>query len=114
MNHSTLNIIKKAAFVIAIGAAASACAGKQTPRAAQITTIDKNMSCEELALEINDAEYIRMTAQENSGMSARNILWPFGYPATYMSANDALASADRRLAYLQKVYGIKECKRPLY
>jgi hypothetical protein len=89
------------------------CGGKPSPSAAQITTVDKGMSCEALLLEINDAEYIRQTAMSNRGLSARNILWPFGYPATYMSAEEAIASADRRIAYLQKVYVIKDCERPI-
>jgi hypothetical protein len=114
MNKSMKNNLKNFAFIIAIGVAATACSGKQSPRAAQVTTVDKDMSCEQLMLEINDAQYIRQTAMENRGMSARNILWPFGYPATYMSADEALNSADRRINYLQKVYTIKECKRPLF
>lgn len=110
MNNLTKNIFVVTAAALAL----AACGGKHSPRASQVTTIDKNMSCEELQLEINDAEYIRRTALENRGISARNILWPFGYPATYMSADEALTSAERRLDYLQKVYVIKDCKRPLF
>lgn len=110
MNNLTKNILIATATTLAL----AACSGKHSPRAAQVTTIDKNMSCEELQLEINDAEYIRRTALENRGLSARNILWPFGYPATYMSADEALSSAERRLDYLQKVYVIKDCERPLF
>lgn len=114
MNNSMKKILKNTAYIAAMGIALSACGGKHTPRAPQITTVDKDMTCEELQLEINDAQYIRQAAEENKGISARNILWPFSYPATYVSADEALASADRRLSYLQKVYTIKECKRPLF
>jgi len=114
MNNSMKNILKSTVYITAMGLALSACAGKPSPRAPQITTVDKDMSCEELQLEINDSQYIRQAAMENKGLSARNILWPFSYPATYVSADEALSSADRRLAYLQKVYTIKECKRPLF
>lgn len=113
MNHSMKNILKNTAYITAFALALGACAGKQSPRPAQVTTVDKEMSCEELQLEMNDVQYLRQTAEENRGANARNILWPFSYPSTYLSADEALASADRRLGYLQRVYTIKECKRPL-
>lgn len=102
------------ACLVLMAVSLQACGGKNSPSASQVTTIDKNMSCEALLLEINDAEYIRDTAMANRGLNARNILWPFGYPATYMSAEEAIKSADRRIAYLQKVYVIKDCERPIY
>jgi hypothetical protein len=107
-------MLKPYLLVLCMGLALSACGGKQSPAASQVTNVDKDLSCEELQLEMNDADYIRQTAEKNKGLSARNILWPFGYPATYMSADEALESANRRLAYLQKVYNIKNCKRALY
>lgn len=107
-------IAKPFVLVLCMGVALSACGGKSSPRAAQVTTMDKELSCEELQLEINDSMYIKQTAEKNRGLSARNILWPFGYPATYMSADEALESADRRLEYLNQVYEIKNCKRALY
>lgn len=113
MSDVMKKILKNTAYIAIAGVTLAACSGKQSPRAAQITTVDKQMSCEELQLEINDAEYIRQTALQNRGLSARNILWPFGYPSTYMSAEEALQSAERRLAYLQRVYAIKDCKRPI-
>lgn len=114
MKNTVEKTIKITLVATAMSVALAACAGKPTPRARGITTVDKNMSCEQLMLEINDAEYIRQTALENRGLNARNILWPFGYPATYKSADDALTSAERRLGYLQKVYAIKKCERPLF
>lgn len=107
------DVVKTAAYVTMAAVALSACGGKHSPRAAPVTTADKNMSCEELKLEMNDAMYIRKTAEENRGLSARNILWPFGYPATYMSAEEAIESADRRLEYLHGVFMSKNCERPL-
>lgn len=113
MQNTTRPVIKTLSFVVFASLALSACGGKHSPRAAPVTTNDKNMSCEELQLEMNDAMYVRSTAEENRGVSARNILWPFGYPATYMSAEEAIESADRRLAYLQSVFNAKNCERPL-
>lgn len=108
-----MNKLGTAACFAMMAIALGACGGKHSPRAAPVTTSDKHMSCEELQLELNDAMYIKRTAEENRGMSARNILWPFGYPATYMSAEEAIESADRRIAYLQNVFRAKNCERPL-
>lgn len=113
MHNTFTKTLKTAACFAVMGVALAACGGKHSPRAAQVTTADKKMSCEELKLEINDAMYIRQTAMENRGLSARNILWPFGYPATYMSAEEALDSAERRIAYLQSIFATKGCDRPL-
>lgn len=98
--------------ILLAGISLAACS-KESPRAADITTADKNLSCDELKLEINDAEYIRQTALRNRGLNARNILWPFGYPGTYLSAEEALESADKRIDYLNQVYTIKNCTRSL-
>lgn len=106
--------VKPFLLVLGMSLALGACGGKESPVASQVTNIDKDLSCEELQLELNDAQYIRQTAEKNRGLSARNILWPFGYPATYLSADEALESADRRIEYLSKVYSIKNCKRALY
>ena len=113
MKVATKRVLKNVLYVTLAAGMVTACGGKQSPRAAGVTTVDKKMSCQDLQLEINDAEYIRQTAMQNKGLSARNILWPFGYPSTYMSAEEALESAERRLNYLQRVYVIKDCERPL-
>lgn len=99
---------------VALCASLTACQQKQPRRPATITTVDKELSCQDLQLEMNDAEYIRQMAIQNKGLNTRNILWPFGMPTTYMNAAEAEESANARLAYLQKVYMIKECKQPLY
>jgi hypothetical protein len=113
MQYTTRPAFKTLSFVVFASLALSACGGKHSPRAAAVTTTDKNLSCEQLQLEMNDAMYIRRTAETNRGVNARNILWPFGYPATYMSSEEAIESADRRLAYLQSVFVAKNCERPL-
>lgn len=104
--------IKSFLLIACAGAALAACS-KESPLAPQITTTDKNLTCDELKLELNDSEMIRQTALRNRGLTARNILWPFGYPGTYLSAEEALESADKRIAYLNQVYEIKKCERPL-
>lgn len=113
MHKNTKNTAMTVACMTMMAVALSACGGKHSPRAAPVTTYDKNLSCDELKLEMNDAMYVRKTAEENRGLRARNILWPFGYPATYMSAEEAIESADRRLEYIQSVYAAKGCERPL-
>lgn len=93
--------------------ALAGCGGKTSPKAPPVTTYDKNLSCDEIKLEMNDTFYLKRMAEENKGLNMRNVLWPFGYPSTYMSAEEAIETADRRLDYLSTVYETKGCERPL-
>ena len=103
------------ALVIGMGLLASGCTGgKETRGAVPISSVDKELSCEEIKLEINDAEFVKMKAKENRGLRARNILWPFGYPATYVSAQEAIDASNERINYLQQIYRIKDCGFALY
>lgn len=106
-----LRVLAVSALIVLL----SACTGgKESPYAAPVTKADKELSCDEIKLEINDAEFVKKKASENRGFRARNVLWPFGYPATYMSADEAIDSANERIEYLQQIYTIKDCGMALY
>lgn len=75
---------------------------------------DREMDCEELKLEINDAVFVKKEAQENRGLRLGNILWPFGYLATFLSARQAIQLADKRIAYLQSIFRVKDCSAGRY
>lgn len=70
---------------------------------------DKHLSCKEILLEMNEAEFYRKMAQKNRGPKLKNVLMPLGYISTYMSAEEAIEASDARVAYLDQIYEIMRC-----
>jgi len=70
---------------------------------------DKNLSCSEILLEINEADFYKKQATEKKQLGVKSIVMPLGYIDTYMSADDAIQAADSRVNYLNKIYDIKGC-----
>ncbi len=70
---------------------------------------DKFLTCDELMLEINDAQFYRDQAEKNKGLNVRNVVWPVGYPYTYSSAAEAIELSNERIQYLSNIYQIKKC-----
>lgn len=91
----------------------AACSGKPSPRVNGLSTDDKNLNCEQLRLEMNDASFIRAQAAKNQRFHAGDVFTPGSYMATKSNADDAVGAADERLRYLQNVYEIKKCGRPM-
>ena len=73
---------------------------------------DKHLSCQQLLLEMNDAEFWNKVAQSKKEMDVSDFLWPPGYIGTRSSAQDAIAATNARLGNLQNIYGIKGCSNP--
>lgn len=90
----------------------SACAGKQSPTVVSMQKKDKFLSCKEILLEINEAEFYRRTAQNNKNPGVSNILMPLGYISTYVNAEEAIKAANARADYLNRVYEILDCEDP--
>ena len=88
----------------------AACGTESNPGKAPMQRDDKNLNCQQLLLEINDAKFLRYQAEKNKGLSFKNIVWPVGYPQTYSSAAEAIAATDDRINYLSNIYRIKECE----
>ncbi len=91
----------------------SACAGKSTPKVASLQKKDKNLSCREVELEINEAEFYRKTAENNKNPSVKSLLMPLGYISTYVNAEDAAGAANARIDYLNRIYDILNCDDPV-
>lgn len=101
----------KWAIVAATVMALTACTkGKESPQVTPITSFDKALNCRQLQMEISDAHYVVYRAQKNRGMRLNNFLWPFGYPATYLSADQSISQAQERLGYLHKIAQVKGCE----
>jgi hypothetical protein len=90
----------------------SACTGQRSERVNSLQKKDKYLSCKEIQLEMNEAEFYRRTAEKNKGPSVQNVMMPLGYISTFMSAEDAIQASDARGDYLNRVYEILECDNP--
>ena len=74
---------------------------------------DKNLTCREVLLEQNEAEFYKTTAQKNKNPDVKTLLMPLGYISTYMNAEDAVSAADARVEYLARIYDIMDCENKL-
>ena len=70
---------------------------------------DKSLACNDILLEINEAEFHKKKALEKQSLGIKSIVMPLGYIDTYMSADEAVSAAQSRVAYLNRIYEIKNC-----
>lgn len=70
---------------------------------------DKELSCKELLLEMNEAQYYKKSALNNRGPKIQSVLMPMGYISTYLSAEEAIEASDARVEYLDQIYDILKC-----
>ena len=102
--------IKKMALLCATTAFLASCASSEYSTTVKpMQRKDKKLSCSEVLLEMNEADFYRKTAQKNRGPKLKNIIMPLGYISTYMSSEEAIEAADARVAYLDQIYEIMHC-----
>jgi len=95
--------------VAAAGLVLTACSGEKSVKVAALQKKDKNLSCSEVMLEINEAEFYRSTAERNKNPGVKSLLMPLGYISTYVDAEEAANAADARIDYLNRIYEILHC-----
>lgn len=105
-------MISRLVAIISVSFLVAACSGQSAPKIRAMQKQDKNRTCKELLLEMNEAQFYMKAAQRNQGPKLKNILMPLGYISTYMNAEDAIDSADARTEYLDKIYNIMDCDAP--
>lgn len=98
---------------IALVLGLAACSGNDSEKIATMQKKDKNLTCREVLLEQNEAEFYRNTAEKNKNPGVKSILMPLGYISTYMSAEDAITAANARTDYLSRIYEIMDCDNKL-
>ena len=103
-------MVKNIVLIAGLAIALSACSGVRSASVKPIQTQDKMLACSDILLEINETEFVRAAAERNRGLNFRNVISPLGYGSTYMSASDAIESADTHINYLRKVYEIRRCE----
>lgn len=87
----------------------TACSGEMSEKVRAMQRKDKNLSCKEILLEMNEAEFYKKTAYRNKGPKLKNMLMPLGYISTYMDADEAIEAANARVSYLERIYEIMDC-----
>jgi hypothetical protein len=102
-------MIKHAVLLSSLLLGLAACAGDTTPQIQAMQRKDKQLSCKEILLEMNEAQFYQKAALKNKGPKLKNILMPLGYISTYMDAQEASDAAIARVEYLDKVYNIMDC-----
>ena len=101
----------RSSIVIAVSILLSGCA---TPHVVKTTQMeDQNMTCNQLELEISEADRFRAEAQKEKGVTGTNVaaailFWP-GLIATHLNSNEAVAAADIRNRNLMNIYNQKNC-----
>lgn len=100
---------KKTVLICSAALMLGACSGVKSAQVEPVKPSDKQLSCTDIELEINEAKFWRDKADANRGLNLRNVVHPLGYGSTLMSSADAMDSAETRMAYLQQIYAIRHC-----
>lgn len=87
----------------------SGCSGVRSSSVVPVQSKDKQLTCKEILLDINEAEQYKAAAEKNKNPGVRSFLAPLGYVYTLTSANEAIEASNKRIAYLQDVYQISGC-----
>ncbi len=102
-------MLKNLTIALTAGLFLTACAGDKSVKVASLQKKDKNLSCSEVMLEINEADFYRKTAERNKGPKVKSLLMPLGYISTYVNAEEAIGAAAARVDYLNRIYEILDC-----
>jgi len=105
-------MLKKVFLLTIIALITSACGGEEaSTKVKALQKKDKRLSCEEILLEMNEADFYKKMANKNKGPKLKSVLMPLGYISTYMDAEEAIDAADARVSYLDKIYEIMKCEQ---
>lgn len=93
---------------------ASVLAGCASPHVVETTkTTDVSLNCQQIELEMREADRFRAEAAKEKGMTGTNVaavlfFWP-AMIGTYSNANEAIAAANTRKDNLMRLYEKKGC-----
>ncbi len=106
-------MLKKTIALGLVSLLIAACGGGSEEKATKVKSLqksDKNLSCREILLEMNEAQFYNKMAHKNRSVKLKNVLMPLGYISTYMDSEDAIGAAQARVEYLDKIYEIMHCE----
>lgn len=93
---------------IAVLALAS-CTCKAPHKLKPIQQTDKKLTCKDVLMEINEAEFRKKEALDASAVSGGQVLLPLCWLPSYFSARNAVEAADDRLEYLTQIHDVLGC-----
>lgn len=105
-------MLKNTISIVCLATVLTACAGDKSVKVVSLQKKDKDLSCSEVQLEINEAEFYRNTAENNKNPDLKSLLMPIGYISTYVNAGEASEAAEARVKYLNRIYDILDCDNP--
>jgi hypothetical protein len=70
---------------------------------------DKNLTCKDVILEINESEFFRKEAAIAQRITLEEAFTPTCWLSTYMSGSEAARAANERIQYLSQLYDILDC-----
>jgi hypothetical protein len=107
-----MGVMKKISYAILTLCLLAAC-GERIPTGSPAwKDTDKHLNCQQLLLEMNDAEFWNGVAHSKKRMGVTDFLWPPGYIGTRASAEDAIGATRARMENLRRIYEIKGCNNP--
>lgn len=83
------------------------CGAPLTIRSIQST--DKDLACQDIILEMNEAEFYREEARKYQSIGLGEILMPTCWVAGYIDGDKGMKSANARIEYLGRIYDLLEC-----
>jgi hypothetical protein len=102
-------MFKKLSAILTLALITTSCATDKSERVDSIQRKDKQLSCEEIMLETNEAQFLRKQANKNKELGIKTLVAPLGYMGTYMDADSAIKELDNRVEYLNGIYEIRRC-----
>lgn len=99
----------KLALLGGISVIVFSCACNRPQEVRPVQREDKQLTCKDVVLEINEAEYLRKKALDSRGISADQALLPLCWAPTYIAGEKAVTAADERLEYLGQIYDLLDC-----
>jgi hypothetical protein len=103
-------MVQKAVVLSVVILGLTSCSGTRSASVIPVQSKDKQLSCREVLLEMNEAEEYKKSAEKNKNPDVRSFLAPLGYAYTVTSANEAITASDERIKYLKDVYQISGCE----
>lgn len=101
----------KYSLLIFISLSLAACSCSAPLKVTSIQRGDKQLTCKDIILEINEAEHYRDQAQKTRGVSVSEVLTPTCWVSGYVDSAGAVNSANARINYLGQIYDLLDCAR---
>lgn len=96
-------------LMLSLPLAVSACNCGTPLKIKPIQKNDKNLTCKDVILEINEAEFFRKEGENAKKITPDKYLLPMCWLSGYTSGNEAVDAANQRINYLSQLYDILDC-----